>query len=218
MSLSSINYQLTDYHSMSGDQNNAGVLNAFYQMASVCVVETVKLALNYSEEGSPNHQLTAAVTASSSRPAKRSRHRGGRTVTYLRREGNRNSATASTSKVQIKSLRVDPALIQARRAQQEISTTLTTPTTTQQQQDGNNNNRCQCRTGCYKCIVTRKQDKSSTTSINDLPTSFEKFLLLANPTVLGQRRRPSLAQVKRRSVSRRSLDVVYEVEEDVGEQ
>jgi len=45
-------------------------------------------------------------------------------------------------------------------------------------------------------------------AFDNLPKSFEAFLLMANPTVLGQRKRPSINQVKRRS--RRSLDIIPE--------
>ena len=159
-------------------------------------------------------------------------------MAYLRREQRAQGSPAGSPRLRVKSMRIDPALIQQKRLlvqqQQQNPEPLSGSSQKKSQLDSNNNKvsykpKCKhCFRGCYKCtkivrtsagpcqappITAQNVGNNSITNPQKdlLPKTFDTFLYFANGTVLGQRKRPSMSQLKRRS--RRSLDTVYEEEE-----
>ena len=214
------------------------------------MVETAKLALNYNDNsdsvsfggGKVGNMSDCGSRGSPGSSGRRRPHSSGRTVAYLRREQRAQGSPAGSPRLRVKSMRIDPALIQQKRLlvqqqQQQNPEPLSGSSPQKKSQLDSNNNKvsykpkCKhCFRGCYKCtkivrtsagpcqappITAQNVGNNSITNPQKdlLPKTFDTFLYFANGTVLGQRKRPSMSQLKRRS--RRSLDTVYE--EDEGE-
>ena len=214
-----------------------------FQICTLAVVETAKLALNYNDNsdsvsfgggkaGVGNMSDCGSRSAGGSSASRRRPHSSGRTVAYLRREQRAQGSPAGSPRLRVKSMRIDPALIQQKRLlvqqQQQNPEPLSGSSQKKSQLDSNNNKvsfkpKCKhCFRGCYKCtkIVRTGPCQASPITAQSvgnnpqkdlLPKTFDTFLYFANGTVLGQRKRPSMSQLKRRS--RRSLDTVYEEDE-----
>ena len=207
-----------------------------FQICTLAVVETAKLALNYNDNSDSvsfggGKAGVGNMSDCGSSGSRRRPHSSGRTVAYLRREQRAQGSPAGSPRLRVKSMRIDPALIQQKRLlvqqQQQNPEPLSGSSQKKSQLDSNNNKvsfkpKCKhCFRGCYKCtkivrtspITAQNVGNNSITNPQKdlLPKTFDTFLYFANGTVLGQRKRPSMSQLKRRS--RRSLDTVYEEEE-----
>ena len=213
-----------------------------FQICTLAVVETAKLALNYNDNsdsvsfggGKVGNMSDCGSRGSPGYSGRRRPHSSGRTVAYLRREQRAQGSPAGSPRLRVKSMRIDPALIQQKRLlvqqqQQQNPEPLSGSSPQKKSQLDSNNNKvsykpkCKhCFRGCYKCtkIVRTGPCQASPITAQSvgnnpqkdlLPKTFDTFLYFANGTVLGQRKRPSMSQLKRRS--RRSLDTVYEEDE-----
>ena len=178
--------------------SSSSVLNAVYQICIVCLLETFKLITTVTSSEKPERRPDP--------PRRRSKS------AHLKRE-QKSLESALSSKLQVKSLKVDPALLQQRRSSVPLD------------RNNNTNSKCIACSGLKrsksltysstkpsrltKVQCLRCKSRSAARAVDNLPKSFETFLFFANKTVLGQRKRPSISHCRRM----RSLEVVSEEDE-----